>query len=733
MSTRLISDRANHQSLKCVLSALRSRYDLAVVLTSSPLSFGVSRVPYLLGDRVSLFCPNEMAKLVHGAAVPARDISLIEWERSTFQAEVAPLYRERKLTEGVRAAFRQAQCVVAKVEQSQSLVEIVMWCSVFPALCDGGLLEEHERSALPELVSWFQGFSQRNAEVISEAFGVLGAQEEADFLRVRRKFALTPAQSKPFYVTTPIYYVNASPHIGHVYSTLIADTVARYHRLKGEEVFFCTGTDEHGQKVANAAEAKGLTPYEFTTQVSNSFKKCFTDFGLEWNHFIRTTDKAHEDNVQDMWRKLEAQGDIYLGKYEGWYCVSDEAFLTAQNVTDGFDKEGNACKVSIESGHPVTWMVEENYKFRLTKFQEPLLKWLKENPQSIVPDHRRREVIKFVEGGLIDLSVSRRIDQCSWGIPIPGNEKHVIYVWLDALSNYYTAAKLNKDGSVADSYETLNRWPADLHVLGKDILKFHAIYWPAFLLSAGLPLPKKLVAHGWWTKDKQKISKALGNVFDPVEKANEFGLDALKYFLLRDSTFADDGDYSDHNMAMRLNSELADTLGNLLLRCVSRKINPKAVWPAPGAFTERDLGVMEAVKELPGTVDHYFLLPDLQKAMMSVYDILRDLNQYTTENAPWKLVKEDPARLDTVLFVMMEALRVCVIMLSPVLVEKSVVMLDLLGVPAASRTGIESFKWGVVPAGTPLGAESNEIVFPKVDAKKYTDAAAAASSAAGKK
>jgi len=392
---------------------------------------------------------------------------------------------------------------------------------------------------------------------------------------------------------------------------------------------------------------------------------------------------------------------------------------------DGVDKQGNPCKVSLESGHPVTWMVEENYKFRLSKFQEPLLKWYKENPQCIVPEFRRQEVIKFVEGGLIDLSVSRRKDQCSWGIPVPGtDDKHVIYVWLDALSNYYTAARLqgaNMDERV--DFTDLNRWPADLHVIGKDILKFHAIYWPAFLMSAGLPLPKKIVAHGWWTKDKQKISKALGNVFDPVERANEFGLDALKYFLLRDSTFADDGDYSDMNMVARLNGELADTMGNLLLRCVSRKINVDGKWPTPGEFTERDLSVIQAVKELPGVVDHYFLLPDLQKAIMAVFDVLRDLNQYTTENAPWKLVKDDPVRLQTVLYVMLEALRICTLMLSPVLVEKHVVMFDLLGVPAAARSGIDAFKWGVVEPGTPLGAESNEIVFPKADPKKYSQAA----------
>jgi methionyl-tRNA synthetase len=717
---KLISDRANHQALKCVLSALRSQFDLNVVVTSSPLSYGAPRVPYLIAQDLGLFCANEMAKLVHQHDISPTEVAWIEWERSFFSAAVAPLYNSRKMSPLVREAFVQAQNLALPAVKGSELAEMVLWCSMLPAFCEGGLLEEEERSKLPQLLQWFSAFYKTHGATITEAFNRLGVQEEADFLRVRRQFALTPPSRKPFYVTTPIYYVNASPHIGHVYSTLVADTIARYHRLKGEEVYFCTGTDEHGQKVAQAAAAKNMTPMDFTTEVSKSFRDCFSAFNMKWDHFIRTTDAEHKAVVQQMWRDLESKGDIYLGKYEGWYCVSDEAYLTELNVKDGFDREGKPAKVSIDSGHPCIWMTEESYKFRLSKFQEPLLKWLKENKQCIVPEFRRQEVIKFVEGGLLDLSVSRRKDQCSWGIEIPGNDKHVVYVWLDALSNYYTASKIGNNGEMVD-YETLGRWPADLHVIGKDILKFHAVYWPAFLMSAGLPLPKKIIAHGWWTKDHQKISKSLGNAFDPLEKGTEFGLDALKYFLLRDATCSDDGDYSDYSMVARLNGELADTLGNLLLRCVSRKINPAAVWPAPGELTERDQSVIQAAKELPGLVDHYYLLPDLQKALMGIFDVLRDLNQYATENAPWKLVTEDPKRNNTVLFVMMEALRVCIVLLSPVLVDKHGVMLDLLGVPAAARTGCDSFKWGAVAPGTPLGPEPGpaEVVFPKVDPKKY--------------
>jgi len=720
--SRLLSDRANHHALKCVLSALEKGSPINVTLTSAPLSFGVSKVPYLLDDRVSIFCPNEMAKFVWNASIPHSELAILEWERTKFSSAIAALYTKRKFSPAVLGVLQEAEKVILpSIRGNSGIAEIVMWSAMIPAFCKNGLLEAEQREGITELNNWFGEFAVRHAKNISAAYSLLGVQEEADFLRVRPKFALTNPSDKPFYVTTPIYYVNAAPHIGHVYSTLIADSLARYHRLKGEEVFFMTGTDEHGQKVAQAAEAKNMTPYDFTTEVSNSFKECFAAFGMKWEHFIRTTDEEHIQVVQEMWRTLEAKGDIYLGKYEGWYCVSDEAFLTPQNITDGVDKNGNPCKVSLESGHPVTWMVEENYKFKLSKFQEPLLQWLRANRDCIVPEFRRQEVIKFVEGGLLDLSVSRRVDQCSWGIPVPGNEKHVIYVWLDALSNYFTSSRL-KDGKVVD-FEQLRRWPADLHVIGKDILKFHAVYWPAFLMSAGLPLPRKIVAHGWWTKDGKKISKSLNNAFDPLEKGHEFGLDALKYFLLRDSTFADDGDYNDPNMVARLNGELADTLGNLLLRCVSKKVNPAAVWPAPNSLTERDQAIIDAVRELPGVVDHYFLLPDMQKALIAIFDVLRELNLYATENAPWKLVKDDPVRLDTVLFVMMESLRVCITLLSPVLVDTVPKMLALLGVPPQLHSGIESFKFGAVAAGTPIGETQPEILFAKADLKKYTSSA----------
>ena len=485
-----------------------------------------------------------------------------------------PLYTSRKVTPSALESFDYLNKKIPQdpLFTGDSFVRYVVFSAVLPALCDGGLLPDFARQNIPNLVEWYENFRAVNSVLVDEAFAALSVQEPADFLRAPKSFRMSPLLNKTFYVTTPIYYVNASPHIGHVYSTLVADAVARYHRLKGEEVFFCTGTDEHGQKVAQAAERKGCTPYDFCTSVSNEFKECFQSMKFNYDYFIRTTDPTHEANVQEIWKNLESKGDIYLGKYEGWYCVSDEAFVTGQNVSDGFDREGKPCKVSTESGQPCTWVTEDNYMFRLSAFKDRLLEWYNANPGCIVPEFRRREVIKFVSQGLNDLSISRKKESCSWGVAIPGTDKHVIYVWLDALSNYFTASRC-KDGLLVD-YEQLQRWPADLHVVGKDILKFHAVYWPAFLMAAGLPLPKVIVAHGWWTKDKMKIGKSLGNAFDPVEKAERFGHDALKYFLLRESSFSDDGDYSDKNL-ITPERRTADTLE--ICPCAASHQDPKRV------------------------------------------------------------------------------------------------------------------------------------------------------------
>lgn len=358
--------------------------------------------------------------------------------------------------------------------------------------------------------------------------------------------------------------------------------------------------------------------------------------------------------------------------------------------------------------------------FRLSAFQDRLLKYYHDNPNCIVPEFRRRDVIRTVEKGLFDLSISRKRESVlNWAIPVPGNENHCIYVWLDALFNYYTASitRVAPDGSESldDDFHKLNRWPADVHVVGKDILKFHAIYWPAFLISAELPLPGRLVAHGWWTKDHKKISKSLGNAFDPVEKANEFGIDALKYFLLRESNFQDDGDYSDKNMVARLNGELADTLGNLVMRCVAPKINIDGEWPQPGEYSDRDKTLISTLNSLGGTADHYYCLPDIQKALIAIFDVLRSLNGYVTEMAPWKLVKTDKERLGTVLYVTMEGLRICVMLLQPVLPAKAKEILDAMGVPEEVRTDMKHFGFGVIAPGTKIGGlTEGAVIFQKV-------------------
>jgi methionyl-tRNA synthetase len=724
-ATRLVTERANHQALKAVLTALSVKSPLTVTIAST------STTPHLLAPELKkpLFSCNEIARYLGNSELSLADEAWLDWEATSFTASVQPLYSQKKVTAAVLEVFQYLNKSLEEKSfpDQTTFVRFVIWSAVLPALCEGGLLPDTAKNSVPKLVEWFQTFMKEREQLISEAFAALSAQEPADFLRVPQVFRMSPLKSKPFYVTTPIYYVNAAPHIGHVFSTLVADCVARYHRVKGEDVFFMTGTDEHGQKVAQAAEKKGQTPYDFCTDVSNEFKACFKSMRFDNDYFIRTTDATHEAVVQELWQKLETQGDIFLGKYEGWYCLSDEAYVTQQYVTDGVDREGKPCKISTESKNPVTWVAEDNYMFRLSAFRDRLLHWYRSNPGCIVPEFRRREVINFVEKGLNDLSISRKKESCSWGIPIPGTDKHVVYVWLDALSNYYTASRI-KDGQLVD-YESLNRWPADLHVIGKDILKFHSVYWPAFLMSAGLPLPKRIVAHGWWTKDGEKISKSLGNHFDPVEKANQYGYDALKYFLLRESSFADDGDFSDTKMVARLNAELADTLGNLIMRCTSRKVNIDGVWTLIGDTNERDLALIRTISELPGTADHYYNIPDVQRALMAIFGVLRALNGYMSDNAPWKLAKENVERLRTVLYIIMEGVRICTILISPVLRDSAPKILDQLGVAPELRVGVASMQFGAMRAGVPLPTPSEDILFPKV----VTEAALPAKNPKGKK
>lgn len=522
--------------------------------------------------------------------------------------------------------------------------------------------------------------------------------------------------AKPFYITTPIYYVNAQPHIGHIYTTLIADTLARYHRVLGEDVYFMTGTDEHGQKIERAAQAKGVDPQVFCDGISKEFSDAFKAMEMDPDYFIRTSDASHKVQVQKMWMDLEKAGYIELGKHEGWYCVSDENFCTDLQVME-VEKDGKMIKVSRESGHPVEWIAEENFKFKLSAFGDRLTQFYKENPNWITPAFRQREIEQFVAKGLLDLSVSRKKKICKWAIPVPEEstfkteEEHCVYVWLDALTNYRTAAEQRQ--TLPEHKDKIHCWPADFHIIGKDILKFHAIYWPAFLMAAELPLPKRIVAHGWWTKDGMKISKSLNNAFDPVEKAQEFGLDALKYFLLRESSFSDDGDYSDTNMIQRLNGELADNLGNLMLRCVSRTINVEAKVPEHGEFTEDDNALIAAVNALPAIVEEKMQDADIQNALVKIFEVLIKCNQYVTQQEPWVLAKKDTERLKTVLYVMIEVMRLLAILLSPVIPQAGAKMLDALGVPADCRVGREVLKFGVLKGGTPFPEAEPPVLFAK--------------------
>ncbi|MCA9647115.1 MAG: methionine--tRNA ligase, partial [Myxococcales bacterium] len=380
-----------------------------------------------------------------------------------------------------------------------------------------------------------------------------------------------------FYVTTPIYYVNGTPHIGHAYTTLVADTLARYHRQRGDQVFFMTGTDEHGLKVQREAERRGMTPQAMADEHSARFRSLFDTMKLSYDRFIRTTEDEHARVVRTLFETLRERGDIYLGEYEGWYAASDEAFYTDEEIQDG--------KV-ISTGATVEWVAERSYFFRLSAYRERLLQWYRENPECIRPEARYNEVYSFVEGELHDLSISRTT--FDWGIPVPGDPEHVMYVWLDALTNYITGV-----GAFSDAPEWTTFWPCDVHLIGKDILRFHAVYWPAFLMSAGLPLPRTIFAHGWWLNEGVKMSKSLGNFIDAFELLERAELDVLRYYMLREVSFGNDGNFSYRNLLVRNNSELADNLGNLVnrtLRMTERFLG--GVIPAEAEVTAEDEAIV---------------------------------------------------------------------------------------------------------------------------------------------
>ena len=475
-----------------------------------------------------------------------------------------------------------------------------------------------------------------------------------------------------FYITTPIYYVNDVPHIGHAYTTLACDIISRFKRLDGFDVFFLTGTDEHGQKVETAAKNKKINPKDFVDEVSINFRNLLNCMKFSNDDFIRTTEERHIKSCHKIWNKLVENGHIYLGKYSGWYAVRDEAFFLESEIVDG----------KAPSGAPVEWVEEPSYFFDLSKWQDQLLTLYEENIDFISPPSRKNEVVSFVKGGLKDLSISRT--SFSWGVKVPKNNDHIMYVWLDALTNYISACNYSDEDS-KKSFS--NIWPADLHMVGKDIVRFHAVYWPAFLMAAGLPIPKKIYAHGWWTNEGQKISKSLGNVINPFEIVDSYGVDQVRYFLMREIPFGNDGDFSITQLINRSNSDLSNSLGNLFHRVLSMIVkNCEGKIPIkPENFLENDLILVNSIKN---SIDEYRSLINDQKfdqILKNIWITISNANKYIDSEAPWTLKKNDFKRMQDVLYTLIETLKQIAIILQPFIPLSTEYMLDHLSIPLDYR------------------------------------------------
>jgi methionyl-tRNA synthetase len=474
---------------------------------------------------------------------------------------------------------------------------------------------------------------------------------------------------KNFYITTPIYYPSAKPHMGHAYSNIIADFFARFKRIDGYNVNFLTGTDEHGLKIQRAAEKKNYDTLKFCDEISKTFRDLSETLNLTNTDFIRTTEERHKKSVQNLWNILQQNNDIYLSKYSGWYSVSDEAFYTEDEI-----EEINEKKIAISSKSTVEWVDEESYFFKLSKWEKPLLDYYKKNPDFISPKSRRNEVISFVKSGLKDLSISRK--SFSWGIPVPNNKEHVIYVWLDALTNYISA--LNYPNINDDKFKAF--WPASIHLIGKDILRFHAIYWPAFLLAAKLPLPKKIFGHGWILSGDEKMSKSKGNILDPIKIIDQYGLDPLRYYLIKEVSFGNDGNISQDRLEDCINSDLANNFGNLCQRVTAFALkNCDGKIPNKINFNNDDLKILDNFKDNLNLIRSKIDNQDVNFYIDFIVNTLFETNKYFNDQEPWKK-KDDPVRLNTIVYTTLEIVRKISFMLYPIIPQSSLKVLKIFSI-----------------------------------------------------
>jgi methionyl-tRNA synthetase len=510
--------------------------------------------------------------------------------------------------------------------------------------------------------------------------------------------------SKKFYITTPIYYVNARPHIGHAYTTIACDTIARRHRMLGDDTWFLTGTDEHGQKVERKAQAAGKTPQQFADEVSAAFRATWDRLGISYDDFIRTTSDRHRQGMQALWHKLRDNGYIYKGTYTGQYCVFDELYVDAAGP-------GAPCP---DCGRPTETIHEENYYFKLSAFEDRLLRLYTEQPDFIRPETRRNEVMSFVRSGLRDQSISR--STFSWGIPVPDDPKHVIYVWLDALANYITA--LGYGQSDPSKYEKY--WPADVHMIGKEIVRFHCVYWPAFLMAAGLPLPKGIVAHGWLLFEESKMSKSRGNIVRTETIVDVLGIDALRYFLLREIVFGQDGSFSFDALVQRYNADLANGLGNLASRTltmINRYFKGEVPYPSPTGHTATDDAVAEIGKRVIVEAGSLFDQYQFSRALETTWSLVATVDKYIVENEPWALGEkqdqESRTKLGTILYNSAEALRVVTALAHPVMPNATAKIWAQLGLGDISQFNLSQLQWGQLHLGTKLGEV--QAVFPRAD------------------